>query len=175
MLRKCYGCEKELTVFGAMKGQAVFNWIDKLAKSDPTRVFEGWVHCAGEDSQFVQKEDTELEELCEQMDVDLCEGSPHACNKCARELASMEGIEVPRSVISGEDYIYRCPECGSLHVSIYHSTHTRFEYQNGVRVKKETVEVNSAYLIQCDKCGHQVDYLSNQTNDDFHDYETEIA
>lgn len=170
MLRKCYSCNKELTTFEAMKGQAVFDWLKKKDSE-----FEGWGHCRGEDSQFVIEADIELSDLCQQMGVKLYEGTPHACNKCAREIASSEGIEVLKSVISGEDYIYRCPECKSLHVSIYHSTHTRFKYQNGVRVKKETVEVYEAYLIQCDKCSHQVDPLSEPDNDDFHDYETDIV
>jgi len=77
--------------------------------------------------------------------------------------------------MKGEDFIYRCPECKSLNVSIYHSTQTRFRYVGGVRVKEETVDVHEAYLIQCDDCNHQVDLLRDRENEDFHDYETDIT
>jgi len=174
MIRKCYGCGKELTVFEAMKGQAVFNWIEYESMKDQVIEFEGWVHCIGEDCEFTQEDDTELRKLCEKNDLDYYDGVTHACSKCVRELAEKEGIIVPKSVIKGEDFIYRCPECKSTHVSVYCRTLTGFEHEEKGVVKEETTGVDEAYLIQCDDCDHKVDITNDQRNEDFHDYETEI-
>jgi len=168
MLRKCYGCDKELTLHEAMKGQAVFDWLEKQNAE-----FAGWVHCRGEDSQFVIEADIELEELCKQMDVDLYEGTPHACNKCARELASMEGIEVPKSVVSGEDFIYRCPECENTHIYAFSTGMICSTYKDGKRVEQSVEDIYETVDIQCVECKHRA--TLDDGFESFHDYETEIV
>lgn len=77
MIRKCYNCKRELTLSEAADGQKA---LDEVVESFPE--FEGWVHCEGPPSEFVQENDTELKEACRGIDAELFPDSIHICRPC---------------------------------------------------------------------------------------------
>ncbi len=70
-----------------------------------------------------------------------------------------------------DDYIYRCPKCGSTKVIVYHSTSTGFSHNNGKTVSEKVVDVDACYQIDCKSCGHRA--TNKAEYETFHDYEND--
>jgi len=96
MERMCYDCGTDLTLDEAVKGQEWLDWCNLYPDGD----FEGWVHCTGEDVQFIQEADTELIEACNKLplsDRASYEGSIIVCVACAKSQFQIEtGIQFKR-------------------------------------------------------------------------------
>ena len=72
-----------------------------------------------------------------------------------------------------DDYIYRCPDCKSTEVTVYHSTITGFSHKDGRKIKETIVDVNECSHIICDTCDYKTDIRLGFKL--WHDYDTEIS
>lgn len=78
MTRVCYNCKRELTLQEAADGQLA---LDEVVESFPE--FEGWVHCKGPPTEFVQEDDKELEECLASLGgCNFFPDSIHICRPC---------------------------------------------------------------------------------------------
>lgn len=89
MTRLCFNCKRKLTVDEAADGQLA---LDEVVEAYPD--FEGWVHCDGPDDEFVQEDDTELEEACNNIDAVFEPLVIQICRPCVvQKWAEEKGIE----------------------------------------------------------------------------------
>lgn len=84
--RVCYGCKEPLTVDDAAEGYMYYNEMVEEHE------LEGYVHCRGEEEEFLQELDEPLHRAIKKLGGDPCPGSILTCVDCVDELAESEGI-----------------------------------------------------------------------------------
>lgn len=93
MDRKCYDCGKPLTLDQAVEGQEWLHWANHYP-----RHFEGWVHCMGEDAQFIQEDDEDLIERMIQlgMNCECWRDGLIVCEPCVKKTFTEETrVQIP--------------------------------------------------------------------------------
>lgn len=89
MDRNCYSCRQQLTPYEAADGQKA---LDEVHETFPE--FEGWDHCKGSPSEFIQEDDTELKKVCRENDTEFFPDAIQICRPCVvAKWAEEKGIE----------------------------------------------------------------------------------